>query len=1140
MGRVLPARRHRRAGARAGGAVRRARRRAAPDRAGAAHRAAARPAHAPPRAPPTRARRARSTWSSPTPTCTTPTPALRGEPAAARMTQAARAACDWSMSLFVLYFGTDRSYRDEVAHHTVLFGPRYRGLLDDIFHGARAARRLQPLPARADVTDPSLAPPGCDSFYVLSPVPHLGQRAARLGARSRRATPTASSRRSSACCPTCASTSWSRRWLTPPTFATSCARYQGSAFCCAPTLTPERVVSPAQPRRAHPGPVPRRRRHPPGRGRARRDQLRQGDGQRRSCEDFAVMSARIDSSAAEVRARQTIAHALEELRARRRGCCPPRARRMPRCCTRGAAAPTTRSTSRRRADAAGARSPRCATELDDDLRARVPVDDPTCASRFSAVARARAIPRALPRRLLAGMAMDVAGARYAVAGRSAALLLPRRRHGGPDDVPRVRRARDDALAARGAPRHRDAADQHLPRRARGLAARPPVPARRAAGGVRRSGAAPLRACGVFPDRRGDRRRARHDRGAARPRRRLLPLGGRRPVRPVAALRVRGRAPRARSTPRSASELRTPAATRAPGARSCRRREEAARRSRCAARPTPRWPAAAARPRPERAHRAARARAAKPQPQTGNAAMSRLRPDSLAAAAAARGTARAKPGTRAVVLGGGIAGVAAATVLAERGVRVTCSSASPSSAAAPAASTHTLADGRAFRRWSAASTRSFASTTTCARCCARIDPELRMLRAVADYPMLGPGGAVAELSRAAAASAAAQLLKLALAHAVPRACAICARIDGRRRSRMLAFDRERTYAELDQHERARRISTRCAFRRSARRMLFDVFAHSFFNPESEMSAAELLMMFHFYFTGEPRRPGLRRRARADVDRALAALSNAGSRPRWRRRLRLGCPRHRSRAAAPAAATSSSTRRRPTRDLLVLALDVAGLQRRARDTGPALDARATRQVRSCAATPSVRRAAAVARPPARPGARRVRGHHRPRRPRQHLAATIAFRTRAPTGPRAPRRGRRAARLRAAPRADDEAALRADLIAGLHALIRKPRARAHRVRVPFGARRLPGVSAVRLCRSADAGDRAARPRARGRLRAHAVPVRADGARGGFGHSGVERLCSRASACARADRSVPTQGLFAPIHAPRWARALGSSHAG
>ena len=64
-------------------------------------------------------------------------------------------------------------------------------------------------------------PPGCDAFYVLAPVPHLGPRAARLDERSRRPTPSASWPRSRSCCPTCAGTSSSRRWRTPETSATS-------------------------------------------------------------------------------------------------------------------------------------------------------------------------------------------------------------------------------------------------------------------------------------------------------------------------------------------------------------------------------------------------------------------------------------------------------------------------------------------------------------------------------------------------------------------------------------------------------------------------------------------------------------------------------------------------------------------------------------------------------------------------------------------------------------------------------------------------------------------------------------------------------------------------------------------------------
>ncbi|MDB4908654.1 MAG: phytoene desaturase [Gemmatimonadetes bacterium] len=82
-------------------------------------------------------------------------------------------ALDYSMSLFVLYFGTDRQYHD-VAHHEILMGPRYRELLADIFDRKVLAEDFSLYLHRPTATDPSLAPPGCDSWYVLSPVPHLG------------------------------------------------------------------------------------------------------------------------------------------------------------------------------------------------------------------------------------------------------------------------------------------------------------------------------------------------------------------------------------------------------------------------------------------------------------------------------------------------------------------------------------------------------------------------------------------------------------------------------------------------------------------------------------------------------------------------------------------------------------------------------------------------------------------------------------------------------------------------------------------------------------------------------------------------------------------------------------------------------
>jgi phytoene desaturase len=78
----------------------------------------------------------------------------------------------YSMSLFVWYFGTRRRYED-VPHHTILLGPRYQGLLKDIFAARSLPTDMSVYLHRPTATDPSLAPDGCDAFYVLSPVPHL-------------------------------------------------------------------------------------------------------------------------------------------------------------------------------------------------------------------------------------------------------------------------------------------------------------------------------------------------------------------------------------------------------------------------------------------------------------------------------------------------------------------------------------------------------------------------------------------------------------------------------------------------------------------------------------------------------------------------------------------------------------------------------------------------------------------------------------------------------------------------------------------------------------------------------------------------------------------------------------------------------
>jgi phytoene desaturase len=84
----------------------------------------------------------------------------------------------YSMSLVVIYFGTDRRYRGDdgpaLAHHNIILGPRYGPLLEEIFRRKTLADDFSLYLHLPTITDPSLAPAGCEAFYVLAPVPHLG------------------------------------------------------------------------------------------------------------------------------------------------------------------------------------------------------------------------------------------------------------------------------------------------------------------------------------------------------------------------------------------------------------------------------------------------------------------------------------------------------------------------------------------------------------------------------------------------------------------------------------------------------------------------------------------------------------------------------------------------------------------------------------------------------------------------------------------------------------------------------------------------------------------------------------------------------------------------------------------------------
>ena len=80
----------------------------------------------------------------------------------------------YSPSLFVVHFGVTGTWPG-IPHHSILFGPRYKGLLDDIYKHGVVSEDFSLYLHHPTVTDPSMAPEGCSTFYALAPVPHMGK-----------------------------------------------------------------------------------------------------------------------------------------------------------------------------------------------------------------------------------------------------------------------------------------------------------------------------------------------------------------------------------------------------------------------------------------------------------------------------------------------------------------------------------------------------------------------------------------------------------------------------------------------------------------------------------------------------------------------------------------------------------------------------------------------------------------------------------------------------------------------------------------------------------------------------------------------------------------------------------------------------
>lgn len=142
-----------------------------------------------------------------------------------------------SMSLFVLYFGTKRRYLDTpLAHHNILLGDRYRGLIEDIFDRKVLADDFSLYLHMPTRTDPSLAPEGGESFYVLSPVPNQksGIDWGRMAPIYRDRLITHLEERF---LPDLRRNLVAEHWIDPRHFEGTLRSYRGSAFSIEPVLT---------------------------------------------------------------------------------------------------------------------------------------------------------------------------------------------------------------------------------------------------------------------------------------------------------------------------------------------------------------------------------------------------------------------------------------------------------------------------------------------------------------------------------------------------------------------------------------------------------------------------------------------------------------------------------------------------------------------------------------------------------------------------------------------------------------------------------------------------------------------------------------------------------------------------------------
>jgi phytoene desaturase len=142
----------------------------------------------------------------------------------------------YSMSLFLIYFGTKKTYPD-MAHHTVCFGPRYRELLQEIFQDGTLAEDFSLYLHAPTRSDPDLAPPGHEAFYVLAPVPNLKEGKIDWNVEGERYAEKILKYLDQRYLPGLMENLVTKRIFTPLDFERELNAHQGSAFSLEPLLT---------------------------------------------------------------------------------------------------------------------------------------------------------------------------------------------------------------------------------------------------------------------------------------------------------------------------------------------------------------------------------------------------------------------------------------------------------------------------------------------------------------------------------------------------------------------------------------------------------------------------------------------------------------------------------------------------------------------------------------------------------------------------------------------------------------------------------------------------------------------------------------------------------------------------------------